>query len=99
MKFERDKLYKTRGGEIRRVICVDANTSCPIVSLGIHDDTLWWHYSDGTVWAYNISGDLIAEYREPREWFICLNTWQVYGAASHEEVRSGRVIRVREVLE
>jgi hypothetical protein len=51
LKFEVGKLYKTRGGEVRRVVCVDAPGEHPVVSVRVSVNSspypIAMHLSDG----------------------------------------------------
>lgn len=104
LKLEVGKLYKTRGGQVRRVVCVDVPGEHPLISVARSDfDTAFItmnHHSDGSVADTRESGfDLIAEHREPREWEIITahNTSSV--KVEGPSINYGERIRVREVLD
>lgn len=110
LKIERDKLYRTRSGEIRRVVCVDAPGPYPIVSIRSTDKAnsqylTSTHFPDGRHSHCCVDetsdNDLIAELREPREFVLRGGTAHCTGYIhiGHALLRDGEEIRVREVLE
>lgn len=110
MKFEVNKLYRTRGGEVRRVICADAPGEYQIVSIehelkrGEECVEVLAHLSSGMCCEYEDPNDLIAEYREPREWQAWFNPkGELVGYLKIDNVAKLKsdgweLIRVREVI-
>jgi hypothetical protein len=105
MKFEVGKLYKTRGGEVRRVIVLGLPGTHPVMSIpqdfgtadGDVGNAALTHTLSGTIISNDDEEDedLMAETREPREWWIgnmgCV-------PATDDPTPEGYV-RVREVLD
>lgn len=114
MKFEVGKLYRTRSGEIRRVVCVDAPGEWPIISVATkagqyiaytgHSVDGSYHNDPKPRGEAEHQCDLIALHREPREWWIALRDGV---PTAHEDkieaftvVKVGQeIVRVREVLD
>lgn len=109
MKFERDKVYKTRDGKERRVVCVDAPGRWPIISIpnGLPPDGCSvgteTHTEDGLICAFSgaLEGaDLLLPKPKPRE-FVLRGGGPHQPAWLHEgeeQLGDGEEIRVREVL-
>lgn len=86
------KFYRMRNGEKARIICIDANNNCPIISIrGSYVEDAHWHRPDGTTFlASKGPFDLVEEWVEPsakkRVWlwefrnadgtWILRNKWQ-----------------------
>ena len=99
MEIKRDALYKTREGQIRRVICVDAPGDFPVISVGVNKiDGPIGHDSRGRFYFSKLKKesphDLVSECREPREGWILADM-----ICKSEPEFKGIWIRVREVVD
>jgi hypothetical protein len=84
MKIERDKWYVMRNGEKRRVICVDAPGTYPIIIIGEGRNSQGTRYADGKVYRNGEhAGDLVREHREPK--VIYVNEYTTYDVAHRDE--------------
>lgn len=106
LTFKVGGLYRTRGGEIRRVVCVDAPGQWPVISVPLKSNhalrEIVTHLEDGREFECFKDGkeDLMQEHHEPREWHLIQHEQnkrpQVIDGPGFE---IGKVIRVREVIE
>lgn len=101
MKIERDKKYRLRNGDIVRVICVDANTS-PVIVQNLTTSTLGYRTETGAFSTDVSQHDIVAEVREPREFWINIDSGTILSATVMGMKTSplhSRFIKVREVIE
>ena len=97
MNIERDKRYLTRNGSIVRVVCIDAPGPYPVISVDEDGDTSS-HSKTGLCVDSSLCGDdIVAEHREPREWWA--ETQSGVLSQSRSKPAGGVWIRVREVME
>lgn len=109
LKIERDKRYRTRGGDIVRVLSVDAPGAWPVIGVYEVGHQIERYGADGRVRSLicESSGDIIAEVRTPREWTLLLNEiGHIFGWRDGSgDTIDGRMlgerfpVRVREVLD
>lgn len=114
LKFEVGKLYRTRDGDIRRVVFIAAPGHFPIISIYRTSKDFGaaapvGHTIEGYCRSeeYFCGDDLVGEYFEPREWTIWVKGLQVQehtagnaeGTDHSWREQGWEKIRVREVLE
>lgn len=70
LKIERDKKYKLRNGTVVRVLATDCAGGYPMV-VQDSNGNLFRYHSNGQTDAYRTNEyDIVAEYREPRTFYI-----------------------------
>ena len=99
MKIDISKKYRYRNGVEARVLCVDAPTEDPVISMTPSGEIVT-HRIDGKFYEINDDECDLVEVREPREWEItCYDDGSMRVNIGGLAAPRGETIRVREIID